>query len=83
MQDRGNPTERINFPDGGQTEKKGGGGVGTFRRCPSPVEDDRKIRECLEQLEKYQWIAFTSPSGVKIFFEFLKKNGRIFGLWEG
>ena len=40
----------------------------------SPVEDDRKIRECLEQLEKYQWIAFTSPSGVKIFFEFLKKN---------
>lgn len=42
----------------------------------SPVEDDRKIRECLEQLEKYQWIAFTSPSGVKIFFEFLKKNGK-------
>lgn len=42
----------------------------------SPVEDDRKIRKCLEQLEKYQWIAFTSPSGVKIFFEFLKKNGK-------
>lgn len=42
----------------------------------SPVEDDCKIRECLEQLEKYQWIAFTSPSGVKIFFEFLKKNGK-------
>lgn len=42
----------------------------------SPVEDDRKIQECLERLEKYQWIAFTSPSGVKIFFEFLRKNGK-------
>lgn len=42
----------------------------------SPVEDDRKIQECLGRLEQYQWIAFTSPSGVKIFFEFLKKNGK-------
>lgn len=42
----------------------------------SPVEDDCKIQECLGRLEKYQWIAFTSPSGVKIFFEFLRKNGK-------
>lgn len=42
----------------------------------SPVEDREKIRECLGKLETYQWIAFTSPSGVRIFFELLMEEGK-------
>lgn len=44
----------------------------------SPVEDLTQVENCLEKLETYQWIAFTSPSGVKIFFELLKKSGKDF-----
>ena len=42
----------------------------------SPVKDRTKIKECLEKLEFYQWIAFTSPSGVRIFFELLMEEGK-------
>lgn len=42
----------------------------------SPVEDRTRIRECLGKLETYQWIAFTSPSGVRIFFELLMEEGK-------
>lgn len=42
----------------------------------SPVEDRAQIRECLGRLESYQWIAFTSPSGVRIFFELLMEEGK-------
>lgn len=42
----------------------------------SPVEDQSRVRECLERLDTYQWLAFTSPSGVKIFFELLHKYGK-------
>ncbi|NCC44634.1 MAG: uroporphyrinogen-III C-methyltransferase [Clostridia bacterium] len=40
------------------------------------VEDKKRIHECLEKLESYQWIAFTSPSGVRIFFELLMEKGK-------
>ncbi len=42
----------------------------------SPVKDRTKIKKCLEKLEFYQWIAFTSPSGVRIFFELLMEEGK-------
>ena len=39
-----------------------------------PVKDRQRVLGCLERLEEYQWLVFTSPSGVDIFFdEFLRK----------
>ncbi len=36
-----------------------------------PLKDDRPLAECLRTLEKggYDWLVFTSPSGVRIFFD--------------
>lgn len=42
----------------------------------SPVEDRTRIMDCLHRLNTYQWIAFTSPSGVRIFFELLAEAGK-------
>ena len=41
-----------------------------------PVRDKKKIQECFARLEEYQWVAFTSPSGVRIFFELLMEKGK-------
>lgn len=37
------------------------------------IEGNKRLEECLQNLDKYQWIAFTSPTGVRIFFEELQK----------
>jgi uroporphyrinogen III methyltransferase/synthase len=42
----------------------------------APVEQKEKVMECIAKLETYQWIAFTSPSGVRIFFELLMEAGK-------
>lgn len=34
-----------------------------------PVRDPERVRNCLERLEEFQWLVFTSPSGVDIFFD--------------
>lgn len=41
-----------------------------------PVKDQTRIRSCIERLETYQWLGFTSPSGVRIFFELLRSYGK-------
>ena len=40
-----------------------------------PLEQQEALYDALSQLERYQWIAFTSPTGVKVFFEEMKKSG--------
>lgn len=35
----------------------------------SPLHNNKDIGKCLKRLPDYQWIAFTSPTGVKVFFE--------------
>lgn len=37
-----------------------------------PVPDNLRLREACANLEQYQWIAFTSPTGVRVFFDALK-----------
>ena len=37
--------------------------------CTVPVEDNSRLYEAFEKLDTYQWIIFTSPAGVEIFFE--------------
>lgn len=34
-----------------------------------PIENNLKLIHALMNLDKYQWIAFTSPSGVKVFWD--------------
>lgn len=33
------------------------------------IPDNQKLKACLDRIEEYQWVAFTSPTGVRIFFE--------------
>ncbi|MGI6011050.1 MAG: uroporphyrinogen-III C-methyltransferase [Ruminococcus sp.] len=42
----------------------------------APVKDDEKIKEAVERLQDYQWIAFTSPTGVKVFFDEMIRLGK-------
>lgn len=38
-----------------------------------PIVPNEKLKDALLAMETYQWLAFTSPSGVKIFFDLLKQ----------
>lgn len=40
-----------------------------------PLEDQSALKEAFKTLDSYQWIAFTSPIGVKVFFNEMKQNG--------
>ena len=40
------------------------------------VKDDEKIKEAVDRLESYQWIAFTSPTGVNVFFDKIIELGK-------
>lgn len=40
-----------------------------------PLENQEELYHALENLDTYQWIAFTSPTGVKIFFDEMKRYG--------
>lgn len=40
----------------------------------APVKEEDKVKEALDRLEEYQWIVFTSPSGVRIFLDDLMKK---------
>lgn len=37
-----------------------------------PIEGNLKLKHALMNLKNYQWIVFTSPSGVRIFFDEMK-----------
>ena len=39
-----------------------------------PLEDQSLLKEALKELDSYRWIAFTSPIGVKVFFDQMKQN---------
>ena len=39
------------------------------------ISGNRELREALEHLERYTWIAFTSPTGVRVFLEELVESG--------
>ena len=39
------------------------------------IEDNEALRRAWKQMDQYQWLVFTSPTGVKIFFEQMKKEG--------
>lgn len=42
----------------------------------SAIENNEKFDACLENLSRYDWIAFTSPAGVRIFFEEMEKKNK-------
>lgn len=39
-----------------------------------PIEENKKLKEALENLSVYTLLAFTSPSGVQVFFDKLKEE---------
>lgn len=39
-----------------------------------PIENNLKLIHAIQNLRDYQWIAFTSPSGVKIFFDQMRTS---------
>lgn len=41
--------------------------------CTVPVEDKSALYEAFDCLDEYQWLIFTSPTGVEVFFEELGK----------
>lgn len=43
--------------------------------CTVRIEENERLYRALEEIESYQWIAFTSPAGVRIFFETLTERG--------
>lgn len=38
------------------------------------LEDQSRLYQALDEIRKYQWAVFTSPTGAEIFFEELKKH---------
>jgi uroporphyrinogen III methyltransferase/synthase len=42
----------------------------------SPPEDEGPLRAMLEQLERFDWIVFSSANGVRYFLDRLKQEGR-------
>ena len=48
--------------------------------CPTveivPVERDEGLEKALDGLSRFQWLAFTSPSGVEVFLERLRRERR-------
>lgn len=50
--------------------------------CTVPMEDQSRLYEAMKHLSSYQWIVFTSPTGVEIFWQELlkcKKDVRCLG----
>ena len=40
-----------------------------------PYEENAALDGCLEHIDAYDWVVLTSPSGVRIFFDYLGKRG--------
>lgn len=41
-----------------------------------PIPDNAILQNAIRELSKYQWLVFTSPTGVKVFFQALKEEKR-------
>lgn len=39
-----------------------------------PIDGNQRLKDALNRLDIYQWIVFTSPSGVDVFFEAMKEE---------
>lgn len=37
------------------------------------ITENNKMQECMQKLNEYDWITFTSPTGVKVFFQDMKE----------
>ncbi len=61
---------------------RGGRPVEFATMALKPLTDRNEFLEALAEIGTYDWVIFTSPNGVAIFFDFLatlKKDARIFG----
>lgn len=44
--------------------------------CTVPMEDQSLLMKALDEISGYQWLVFTSPTGVETFFQELKGAGK-------
>lgn len=42
--------------------------------CTRRIPENERLHQALDQIEAYQWLVFTSPTGVRVFFEELAKQ---------
>ena len=42
--------------------------------CLEPYEENAPLKDALQNIDSYHWVAFTSAAGVRFFFDFLQKN---------
>ena len=49
----------------------------------TPIPDNNLLRNAIGELHIYQWLVFTSPTGVRIFFEALKEEKKDFRALAG
>lgn len=42
----------------------------------APIEENKELEAALGNIRDYQWLVFTSPTGVKVFFSQMEKYGR-------
>lgn len=44
--------------------------------CTEPLKDQTTLYKAFKKLSSYDWLVFTSPTGVKVFFDEMKKAGK-------
>lgn len=42
----------------------------------APLPDNKALQDAIQKLPHYQWLVFTSPTGVKVFFDALREEKR-------
>lgn len=42
--------------------------------CLEPYAENPQLEEAISQISDYQWVAFTSITGVRVFFDFLREH---------
>lgn len=42
----------------------------------SSKDDNYRLLECISNIESYQWVVLTSPTGCRLFFEEMQKSGK-------
>ena len=44
--------------------------------CTVPIENNVRLDKAIECISEYDWLVFTSPTGVNVFFDALKEKGK-------
>lgn len=75
MEDSCHKTEGKYFQNSGQSLREKGAEVLELPSISiSPLEDQSRLQEAFAKLNTYDWLVFTSPAGVEVFWRELGKK---------